>query len=204
MIHLVQTLLESYYPGTKGYFIEIGCWDGIHLSNTIHLERRGWHGICVDPFPKNFNDRTCILERCAVSDKVETRKFIKVSIDRRHGGDVSYFSGFKDTIDNNPGIARIIYDHCNYDEVFIDTVPVEDIFAKHNPPKFIQFLCIDTEGSELNVLNGIPFDKYRFGIIMVEHNQNEQRKQDMLEFMTGKGYLLCAETDIDFIFKGNI
>ena len=53
-------VLETMFPGvTDGYFLDVGSGDGEFHSNTALLERRGWKGICVDPFPSNMDKRTC-------------------------------------------------------------------------------------------------------------------------------------------------
>jgi hypothetical protein len=51
---------ETVFPGVKnGFFLDVGSGDGTFLSNTKALEQRGWTGICVDPFPRNMQDRSC-------------------------------------------------------------------------------------------------------------------------------------------------
>src|SRR5262245_11432257 len=51
---------EAIFPGvTNGFFLDVGSADGTDGSNTKALERRGWTGICIDPFPRNMQDRTC-------------------------------------------------------------------------------------------------------------------------------------------------
>src|SRR5262245_43277330 len=53
-------VLEKVFPGvTDGYFVDIGSGHGTIGSNTLALERRGWTGICVDPFPIHMEGRTC-------------------------------------------------------------------------------------------------------------------------------------------------
>ena len=58
---------ESVFPGVKdGFFVDVGSADGTYWSNTKALEEKGWHGICIDPFPKNMQDRTCQIFRDVV------------------------------------------------------------------------------------------------------------------------------------------
>src|SRR5574342_922137 len=91
----IEKYLERFFDG-PGTFLEIGCWDGELISQTAWLEReRGWTGVCVDPFARGFEGRGCRVCRKAVvgvrADARPARTFVKVSVDRRHGGDVSYF-----------------------------------------------------------------------------------------------------------------
>lgn len=50
-----------------------------------------------------------------------------------------------------------------------------DLLIENNAPKFIEHLSLDTEGPELNILQGFDFSKFRFGIITVEHNYHNDR-----------------------------
>lgn len=191
-------LISEHVPET-GFFLEIGCWDGVHISQTYALEKRGWQGICVDPFPKNFNERSCRLIVAAVGSVSHETDFIKVYTDRRHGGDVSYFSGFKDCIAQNDKIRDIIFNHCDYEIVQINVTAVDVILQQC--PKRIDFLSIDTEGSEVDILSAIDFTAYDIGCIMVEHNQVDKNKLLIMSILSSNGYYLAAQTDIDYLFK---
>lgn len=191
-------LIARHVPET-GFFLEIGCWDGEHISQTFALEKKGWTGICVDPFPRNFQNRKCLLLKQAIDVFPRKRKFIKVSIDRRHGGDVSYFSGFKDVIGKNETVREIIFNHCDYEEIELHTFAIITLLSKC--PSKIDFLSLDTEGSELELLADIPFHLYDIGVVMVEHNQDAQTKMSLLSLMGVNGYHLVDETDIDYLFK---
>src|ERR671925_1346918 len=95
---IIEKHLDDLFPH-PGTFLEIGCWDGELMSQTAYLEReRGWTGLCVDPFPIHFEQRSCMVCAKAVSADGQPRTFLKVSIDRRYGGNVSYFSGFKESV----------------------------------------------------------------------------------------------------------
>ena len=41
--------------GNQGYFVDVGFYDGVVISNTYLLELAGWKGLGIDPFPKNCN-----------------------------------------------------------------------------------------------------------------------------------------------------
>lgn len=191
--------IESYIAPlfTKGFFLEIGAWSGEHISQTKILELNGWHGLCVDPFPKHFEDRTCMLCPKAVSKDGKDRTFIKVTIDRRYGGDVSYFSGFKDSINFH---WPVIEKHCNYDEINIKTVTISDLYKQYMLPDYIEFLSIDTEGSEFEILSSIDFNKYSFGAIMFEHNGNETVRRVIADLLMKSNFLLHKELDLDSIY----
>ena len=83
-------ILHSVHPGvTDGFFVDLGSADGVRISNTWALERNGWTGICIDPFPRNMAGRTCRVFAEAV-DNIggETVRFQNPGQDR--GGIVQY------------------------------------------------------------------------------------------------------------------
>jgi hypothetical protein len=67
-------------------------------------------------------------------------------------------------------------------------------------------MSLDTEGSELEILKGIDFDKYKFGIMNIEHNNVEPRRSDIRNFLENKGYKFYKENDYDdfYISKMNV
>ena len=69
----------------------------------------------------------------------------------------------------------------------IKTVSLLDLLDQYQAPSFIDYLSVDTEGSEFEVLNSFDFSKYRFGLITVEHNFTPMRQQ-LHELLTSNGY----------------
>lgn len=201
MNHQSQGNIERYFDSlfhAPGYFLEIGAWDGEHISQTAWLEReRAWEGLCVDPFPVNFEDRRCLLCSKAIGIDGLPREFIKVSIDRRHGGDVSYLSGFTDTIQT---YWKLIEEHCDYEKTMVDTITFEQLCEGYNVPSYIGFLSVDTEGSELEVFQGIDFSKYKFGLITFEHNFDWIKRDNISTILQNNGYILYKELEYDDIW----
>jgi hypothetical protein len=62
-----------------------------------------------------------------------------------------------------------------------------DLLTKYDAPQVIDYLSIDTEGSELDILSNFDFDYYKFKVITVEHNFTEQREK-INQLLTSKGY----------------
>jgi FkbM family methyltransferase len=197
----LKDLIKSKYQ--TGTFLEIGCWDGVNISNTYELEQEGWSGVCVDPFPRNFEKRSCqLIQTAIVGEKCGTKKFLKVSIDRAHGGDVSYFSGWAETVWNNLNISKLIIDSCDFEIVDVERTTFTELMQMTGRAHF-DFLSIDTEGSELEIIKGIDFDKYSFGFISVEHNYNFDKKQAIRSIMFDNGYDLVLELPIDDLFAND-
>ena len=70
----------------------------------------------------------------------------------------------------------------------VDTISLTDMLEKHKAPYLIDYLSIDTEGSEFDILASHDFSKYTFKVITVEHNYQPQR--DLIhELLTKHGYV---------------
>lgn len=72
--------------------------------------------------------------------------------------------------------------------VELRTVTLADILERGHAPSFIHFLSLDIEGAELEALRGLPFDRYRFGAMAIEHNEEEPKRSDILKFPAERGY----------------
>lgn len=194
----IEEHIKKFFTSSKDCtFLEIGCWDGETISQTAQLEREGWNGWCVDPFPRNFANRDCTLVTRAISKDGLDREFLKVHFDKRDKGDVSYFSGFKDNIKDH---LELIEKHCHYESIMIKTITIDDLYKKYKLPYHIHFLSVDTEGSEIEIFNSINFKVYTFSIIMFEHNGNQDTMLNIDKIMKLNGYKLYAHLDIDSIY----
>ena len=195
--HQIEVHLDRFFS-EPGFFLEIGCWDGELISQTKWLEKeKGWNGLCVDPFPVHFEGRSCIVCGRAISAAGGRREFIKVSIDRRYGGDVSYFSGFRDAVKFH---WDVIEKHCDYEIVPVETITMVELYELYDMPDYIEFLSVDTEGSELEIFESIDFNKYRFGMIIFEHNMDASTKSRIGQILTANGYELFEALECDDVY----
>jgi hypothetical protein len=200
----IEPILDQLFPRGHGFFLEIGCWDGELISQTAYLEReRGWTGVCVDPFPRSFQNRTCQVVGRAISRDGSPRTFRKVTIDRRYGGDVSYLSGFADRL--SPIHLPVIEEFCDYADVQLETITLAQLDAEYHLPAHIDFLSVDTEGSDLEILESLDFQAHSFGAIMFEHNYEDWMRHCAQELLGRHGYQLYKALVIDDIYvrKGN-
>ena len=167
-------VLFKVFPGVRdGYFVDVGSADGTIESNTKALEERGWKGICIDPFPTNMQGRTCAMMKNVVSSvSGQTIKFHQSGL---MGGIVDTLGKWKDVAEHTPTVN-------------LTTVTLEEILDRNHAPPFIHFMSLDIEGAELEALKGIPFDKYRFGAMAIEHNDEEPKRTEILRFLGDRGY----------------
>ncbi len=165
---------ETVFPDvTDGFFLDVGSGDGIEDSNTVVLERSGWTGICIDPFPTNMEARTCqMFKEVVFSEPGKTITFHRAG----------QLGGIADTLDRWKARAE------KAPKVEFTTVTLRDILARAKAPAFIHFMSLDIEGAELEALRGLPFDTYRFGAFAIEHNY-EGQKRNAIEALLGRhGY----------------
>jgi FkbM family methyltransferase len=168
-----------------GYYVEFGAGDGHVSSNTWLMDRRlGWSGILAEPArywheELRAQGRTAHLEfDCVWSETGTTLTFCEAP-----EGWLSTVDAFreKDTWDRS--------DATTYE---VSTISLLDMLAKYDAPATIDYLSLDTEGSELTILEAFDFTRYRFRCITCEHNFTEDREQ-IHALLTGHGYRRVLE-----------
>ena len=181
----------------NGFYIDIGAYDGINLSNTYIFEKLGWDGFCVEASPKTFEElkknRKCDLYNCAVSSKnIGKAKFLTSTVGVLDVLDTHNTAGHKERIERESD------NNMEYIEVY--TITFEELMSNYKNINHIDFMSLDIEGGELDVLRSIDFDKYSFGLITVEYNENYN---EILELMNSKGYKKLMDNNCDLIFIKN-
>jgi FkbM family methyltransferase len=164
----------------NGFFVEIGAGDGINFSNTYLLEKNyGWNGILVEP-SKTFYNKCIISRKCTVVNKVLLDKhYKKVKFYEKKSGEFSHTEGFGDIL------ASEIKS-----EYYVEVVEFDHLFANFSKIPKIDFLSIDTEGSEQVILSSIDFFKFNPSVICIEHNYRKDNRLYYKNFLQSKGYKL--------------
>ncbi len=174
-----KMIKKNFFDGKKnGFFIEIGAYDGISGSNCYHFERfLNWDGIAIEPsniqFEKLKKNRKCKVLNNAISNEVKEVEFIEVTegLTQMSGiNDSSFERNFK-IISNNQASKT--------DSTKLKTITFDDIVPKN---KDIDYLSIDIEGGEMNLLKSIDFQTNRIKVISVENNiPKEQNFKNFFE-----------------------
>ena len=188
-------VIKFYNNKTEGYYIEIGATNGIFLSNTYLLEKDyNWKGICVEPVPKNYEK--LVINRpnsfcCdrAVYNESDKEVIFDVAACNLLSGIGAHIDCHKKTVD------------ANKTQIIVKTITFNDLLEKYNAPFFIDYLSIDTEGSELEILKSVDLQKYTFGLIDVEHNYQEPRRTQIRELLTLNGYEFIRQNKFDDCYK---
>ena len=69
----------------------------------------------------------------------------------------------------------------------VSTISLNDLLIKHQAPRYIDYLSIDNEGPEYEMLKALDYGKFSFGVITVEHNYTNQ-KESFFTLFTRHGY----------------
>ncbi|WP_413974438.1 FkbM family methyltransferase [Hyunsoonleella sp. 2307UL5-6] len=165
----------------NGFFIEFGATDGISMSNTFLLEKDfNWKGILAEP------------GRCWHSALKENRDtFIETNcVWHKTGEELQFQEAQSSTLSTVVGFGKTDSHSQDRDtkKVYsVTTISLNDLLLKYKAPKIIDYLSIDTEGSEYIILNNLNFDDYKFRVITVEHNYTSLREK-IFKLLSSKGY----------------
>jgi len=181
---LFQDLFVLFMLNEKrgGTFLEFGATDGIELSNSFLLESKyGWRGVLAEPSPqwhkklKENRPNSNIITECIYSETGKKLDFFVSDV-----GVLSTLDQFRNSdISSMPGNTKARnlkgYNH------EVSTISLNDVFIKHFDGSPIDYMSVDTEGSELLILQHFDFEKFAPKIVSVEHNYTDsQNKLDDL------------------------
>jgi len=176
-------LNENVFKNKKnGIFVDIGAYDGISHSNSYYFEKNlNWSGICIEPLPNKFKElvscRNCKCINACVSKDEGNVKFFEVN------GAPAMLSGIVRNYDPrhlerlNREIER---DGGSCNVVEVSSMNINNILRQNNLTK-IDYLSLDTEGSELEILKSIDFDSFYINAISVENNYSDPNFKIFLE-----------------------
>ncbi|HHJ19497.1 MAG TPA: FkbM family methyltransferase [Gammaproteobacteria bacterium] len=184
-------VLEKTNYKRNGFFVEFGATDGVLLSNTYLLEKEfGWNGICAEPNPKFHEqlraNRGCIVSQHCIAGKTgEQVEFILADA----------FGGMRRYADDDQHQEKREAYRLSGEVAIMTTISLDDFLKHYNAPREIDYLSIDTEGSEYEILASFPFDEWKIRLITVEHNFTD-RRSDIRALLEKNGYR-CTEMQWD-------
>lgn len=169
-------VLDKLCYKKQGFFVDIGAADGITGSNTFILEKfYKWNGICIDPNPALLKSLcgsrdVIISDLCVYKDTGQILPF-------KYLNDPTQFYGWN----LRAGLEECIQDTAvNLNTINVLTVSLNDLLKLYRAPVDIDYISIDTEGSEYEILSTFDFSKYNVKIITVEHKSSDRQKIKLL------------------------
>jgi FkbM family methyltransferase len=191
-------ILDTIFNGVKkGFYIDIGANNPFVQSNTYHFYKEGWNGINIDALPnsmKSFNKyrRRDINIENAISDREEVLEY--------HMFSSTFYNSFsKEDAEKSKMVSELL-------EIRkIKTQKLSDILDKHSI-QTIDFMSIDVEGFDLNVLKSNDWVKYRPKVIVTEcfaKDFAELKKNEIYNFLKQKGYIQFCNTPTNMFYLDN-
>jgi FkbM family methyltransferase len=168
-----------------GYFVEFGATDGVRLSNTYLLEKAfGWRGICAEPNPAMFDklraNRSCQVSPACVSGV--TGEEVDFVFADEYGGMV------RDMLSDMHAEKRAAFASMPEFRARLETISLHDLLLSMDAPREIDYLSIDTEGSEWAILRAFPFEQWKVKCVTVEHNFAAETRDAIHALLRGHGY----------------
>jgi FkbM family methyltransferase len=190
----------------NGTFVDVGAHDGISINNTLYFERyNGWTGINIEPIAEVYdklvvNRPFCININCAVSNRDGYADFIL------NNGYTEMLSGLKNSYDYRH-IDRLQEENNMTNStsriITVCTKRLETIFDEKNI-KHVNYVSIDVEGGEFDVIKSINFDKVFIDVIGFENNYNDV-SVPIVEYLSSKNFQVCHKSmDIFMINKSSV
>jgi hypothetical protein len=195
-----EDLILKRFFGDKsgGFYVDVGAHHPRHLSNTCLFYDAGWSGINIDVRPgmKAFFDR------------VRSRD-VNLELALSGDGRDLDFSFFSDPAINTFRKANVEWAvGAGYAVLDVRRFPTTTLAAvldqHHDPARPIDFMSVDVEGMDLEVLQGNNWQKYRPQFLLVEScgmRLDNYHHTEMHVFLSGIGYRLCAKTVNTFIYE---
>tara|TARA_B100001109_G_scaffold222463_1_gene194381 strand:- start:302 stop:979 length:678 start_codon:yes stop_codon:yes gene_type:complete len=187
--------LKFFKNKKKGFYVDIGCYHPTHINNTYLLYKKGWNGINIDVSQFSidlfkFMRPDDLNYKCAVS---ETKKKVNLYYQKEHSQLTSI---------NKLTAKKFIKGRLK--KKIINSYSLEEIFSWGKYKDYeIDFLDVDVEGADLQVLKGLNFSKRKPKLICIEIHQKNFKKHKIYRFLIKKKYKLIWQKSFSFLFKRN-
>ena len=170
---IFQDLFAYFFSNCKkkGTFIEIGGGNGVDLSNSYILEKKfKWRGVICEPDSRLHSNilakRKCFLETRPVSSSVNKNIYF-------------YFKGLYDSyasLSYSPSAKKL------------KSISLNNLIKKYQLGKNIDYISIDTEGNELDIIKNFNFNKYNVKIFTIEHNFKKKIRERIYKILKKNNY----------------
>ncbi len=191
-------LRKIFEEQRTGFYVDIGAHHPKRFSNTYYFYKQGWSGINVDATPgsmtlfKKIRHRDINIE-AAVAKEIKELTFFMFN------------EPALNTCDKKTALSRENEKYHIVDEIIIETKTLSEILKENLPEgQRINFLSVDAEGTDLEVLQSNDWQIYRPEYVLVECKDlkmNEIKDNEVYKFLLDKKYEFMAKTFNTVIFK---
>jgi len=184
----------------NGVFLDIGAYDGIEGSNTYFLEKNlNWKGLLVECNPNSA--KLCKQNRSSVVCDKALYKESNLKIDfviprgKEIGGGREQLSGIKSFL-REESLDCFRDSYKEHAVIQVDTININELLEENNM-FIIDYMSLDVEGYELEILKQIDFKKYKILYLTVEHATVKKYQEEINSFLLSNGYRLSRHNKWD-------
>ena len=184
-----ENIVNLFFKGAcGGTYIELGALDGIRFSNShFFWKALKWHGILIEPNPKSYEQLKLNRPEDELFNYAICSQDKQVHFAEGHDGAISGVYefmplSFKELWHRGTKVENLQKIFCR---------PLHSVIAESSlEDKFIDFLSLDVEGGEYEVIKTINFDLNQFGLILYEADSHNPIKNEAMKvFLEKKGYV---------------
>lgn len=190
--------IAQYFPeGYKGTCIEVGMGEPVNGSNTYWFEQRGWGCLCIEP-----NIKYCRQAR-NIRRKVENVACGAEDLDNQPFTIINIVNNNESAISSLKIDDRLIQDHKNLINYAItksiNVRKLDTVLEQHPWITDIDFISIDTENTELDVIKGFNINRWRPKLLIIENNYDDP---SIGEYLKSFGYIREKRIEVnDFYLR---
>jgi FkbM family methyltransferase len=176
-----DVIINQFFPeGYKGICIDVGAVDGLLFSNTYRFEKNGWFCICCEANPEMY-EKLKMNRLEAVHGAIGSQDLLEVYFNVVNliakGGNENAVSAV--TIDE-----RLLREHeflnPQIRKVNVPMFTLDTVLLKYPALTHIDFLSIDTEGTELEVLKGFDMVRWKPKLLVIDNTFGDPEIEDYL------------------------
>ena len=173
-----ESVINSVFKNIEnGFFIDVGAHHPTKLSNTYSLYKRGWRGLCIDPDRSHAR----AFKRFRPEDKLE---HVAIS---NYDGEAEFYFG-KYSVHN----SLKQYENRYVKKQKVTVHRLDSLLKSLGETRDIDVLSIDTEGTELDVLDGLDLEKRKPRLIIAEYNTSSVIDLKIQPYLVSKGYQILS------------
>jgi FkbM family methyltransferase len=185
----------------KGTYVDLGCFHPVRSNNTLQFYKKGWKGLNIDlnqltidlfNFARPADTNIC----AAISNKkVKKKLYFLGDLDSKNTLDLNHKNWLGKHFNINKKDFKI---------KIVKTKTLNEILNK-NKLYNIDFLNIDIEGHEFEVLKSVNFKKFNIKVICVElinfNKFSRNKKNQLVSLLKKNKYKFVDKSEINYIFK---